>query len=80
MWSSTFLFIKVGLRDIPPFTFAWVRLAIAVVVLGTAASLTVSWRAIGRRALVDIAAAGVLLLGVNYALVTRARMATKIHR
>ena len=80
MWSSTFLFIKVGLRDIPPFTFAWVRLAIAVVVLGTAASLTASWRAIGRRAVVDIAATGVLLLGVNYALVTRARMATKIHR
>jgi drug/metabolite transporter (DMT)-like permease len=69
LWSSTFLFIKLGLRDIPPFTFAWIRLAIAAVVLGAVASMTVSRRAISRRALVDIAATGVLLLGVNYALV-----------
>ena len=40
LWSSTFLFIRVGLRDIPPFTFAWVRLAIAAVILGTVASLS----------------------------------------
>jgi drug/metabolite transporter (DMT)-like permease len=69
LWSSTFLFIRVGLRDIPPFTFAWVRLAIAAVILGAVASLGAGWRGIGRRALIDIAAAGVLLLGVNYALV-----------
>jgi drug/metabolite transporter (DMT)-like permease len=69
LWSSTFLFIRVGLRDIPPFTFAWVRLAIAAVILGAVASLSVGWRGIGRRALIDIAAAGLLLLGVNYALV-----------
>lgn len=69
LWSSTFLFIKAGLRDIPPFTFAWVRLAIAAIILGTVASVSTGWRGIGRRALADIAAAGVLLLGVNYALV-----------
>ena len=40
-----------------------------MLVLGTVASLTVSWRGVGRRALADIAATGVLLLGVNYALV-----------
>jgi drug/metabolite transporter (DMT)-like permease len=69
LWSSTFLFIKLGLREIPPFTFAWIRLAIAAVVLGAVASMTVSWRDVSRRALVDVAATGVLLLGVNYALV-----------
>ena len=69
LWSSTFLFIRVGLRDIPPFTFASVRLVIAALVLGAAASSTASWRAVSRRALADTAAAGVLLLGVNYALV-----------
>jgi drug/metabolite transporter (DMT)-like permease len=69
LWSSTFLFIKLGLRDIPPFTFASVRLAIAAIVLGTVASMTVSRRQISRRALVDLAATGVLLLGMNYALV-----------
>lgn len=69
LWSSTFLFIRIGLRDIPPFTFAWVRLAIATVILAAITSLSVGWRGIERRALVDIAAAGLLLLGVNYALV-----------
>jgi drug/metabolite transporter (DMT)-like permease len=34
LWSSTFFFITLGLRDIPPFTFAWVRLAIALLILG----------------------------------------------
>ncbi len=33
VWGSTWLFIKVGLRDIPPFTFAGVRFAIALLPL-----------------------------------------------
>jgi drug/metabolite transporter (DMT)-like permease len=33
VWGSTWLFIKVGLQDLPPFTFAGVRFAIALVPL-----------------------------------------------
>jgi drug/metabolite transporter (DMT)-like permease len=33
IWGSTWLFIKVGLQDLPPFTFAGVRFAVAVVPL-----------------------------------------------
>ena len=39
VWGSTWLFIKVGLEDLPPFTFVWIRFAIALVplVIGMAA-------------------------------------------
>ena len=30
LWSSTFLFIRVGVAEIRPFTLAWTRLAIAL--------------------------------------------------
>lgn len=69
LWSSTFLFIKLGLRDLPPFTFAWVRLAIALVVLTPLALGRGHWRDLSRRDVANIAVAGVLLLGVNYGLV-----------
>jgi drug/metabolite transporter (DMT)-like permease len=69
LWSSTFLFIKLGLQELPPFTFAWVRLAIALVVLGPVAIVQTRRHPLSRRQLVDIFAAGVLLLGVNYALI-----------
>jgi len=34
VWGSTWLFIKIGLEDIPPFTFAGIRFIVAFVVLG----------------------------------------------
>ena len=69
LWSTTFLFIRIGLRDVPSLTLAWMRLAIALTVLIPIASargdvLAQRWADVGR-----VAAAGVLLLGVNYALV-----------
>jgi drug/metabolite transporter (DMT)-like permease len=69
LWSSTFLFIKVGLQDIPPFTFAWLRLAIAVAILGPVALSRRRWASFGRRDVAHVAGTGVLLLGVNYGLV-----------
>jgi drug/metabolite transporter (DMT)-like permease len=33
IWGSTWLFIKVGLEDLPPFTFAALRFALAIVAL-----------------------------------------------
>jgi drug/metabolite transporter (DMT)-like permease len=68
LWSSTFLFIKLGLRDIPPFTFAWVRLAIAVAVLAPIAITRRGERRLSVRDVAHVCITGVLLLGLNYGL------------
>jgi drug/metabolite transporter (DMT)-like permease len=68
IWSSTWLAIKLGLRDLPPISFAAIRFIIAVVVL-----LAIS---IGRVRLIPrergdfklLAWTGVLMFCVNYAL------------
>jgi drug/metabolite transporter (DMT)-like permease len=69
LWSGTFLFVRIGLADIPPLTFAWLRLAIALVVLAPMTLHRGDWRSLSRRDLTNIAATGLLLLGVNYGLV-----------
>ena len=68
IWSTVWLFIKLGVRDVPPVTFAALRIAIAVAVL---VPITVAQRVPLPRRRQDwllIAGTGVLLLGVNYAL------------
>lgn len=68
IWSSTWLAIKLGLRDLPPISFVALRFVIAVVVL-----LAIS---IGRVPLLParrsdfklLAYTGVLMFAVNYAL------------
>jgi drug/metabolite transporter (DMT)-like permease len=69
IWSSVWLFIKLGLQDLPPISFAGLRLLIAVVIL-----LPVI--AVGKFPLPHkfsdfllIAVTGLLLLGLNYGLV-----------
>src|SRR3954452_6057984 len=68
IWSSVWLFIKIGLRDLPPITFAALRLVIAVAVLLP----ILAWRRVrlprDARDWYVLAVAGLLLLGVNYAL------------
>ena len=69
MWSSTFLFIRVGIGEVRPFTLAWTRLAIALAILAPIALVRGDLRTL--RAAADlrrVASAGLLLLGVNYAL------------
>lgn len=68
LWSSTFLFIKLGLSDIPPFTFASIRLAIAVAVLAPLAVVSGGVRTLIARDAALLALTGFLLLGVNYGL------------
>ena len=68
LWSSTFLFIKVGLADIPPFTFASLRLLIALGLLVPLSVRAGEWPRTARYDVAVVAAAGVLLLGINYAL------------
>ncbi|MFP5247059.1 MAG: EamA family transporter, partial [Thermoanaerobaculia bacterium] len=61
--------IKVGVRDLPPISFAGIRLVVALVVLAPVLAVRrdlvhqtlANWRL--------IASTGILLLGVNYALV-----------
>lgn len=68
VWSSTWLAIKIGLRDLPPISYAGIRFVVAIVVL-----LAVS---IGRARLlprsraeyVILAFTGVLMFSVNYGL------------
>src|SRR5256885_5835649 len=67
VWSSTWLAIKVGLRDLPPVSFVAIRFLIAIVVL-----LAVS---IGRARLlpkardyVVLGVTGILMFAVNYTL------------
>lgn len=68
VWSSTWLVIKIGLRDLPPISFVAIRFAVAI-----AALLAVS---LGRVALLPKRAAdyvvlgttGVLMFALNYAL------------
>ena len=68
VWSSTWLAIKVGLRDLPPISYVGIRFLIALIVL-----LAVS---IGRTHLLPkrgsdyavLAFTGLLMFAINYAL------------
>ena len=67
IWSTVWLFIKLGVSDLPPFTFAAYRLLIALLVL---VPITLALRIPLPRDPRDwrlIAGTGVLLLGANYA-------------
>lgn len=69
IWGSTWLFIKLGLADLPPITFAGVRFVIAFVIL---ASLVIARRARWPRTRAEwtlIAVSGALQFGLNYGLV-----------
>jgi drug/metabolite transporter (DMT)-like permease len=33
IWSSVWLFIKIGVNELPPISFAWMRLVIALAIL-----------------------------------------------
>jgi drug/metabolite transporter (DMT)-like permease len=62
------LFIKLGLRDLPPVSFAAIRLVVALSVLLPAVIARRVKFPRGARDLSLIAATGLLLLGLNYAL------------
>jgi drug/metabolite transporter (DMT)-like permease len=68
IWSSTWLAIKVGLRDLPPISFVALRFAIAVVVLLAISVGRVRLLPLRRSDLKLLAYTGVLMFAVNYAL------------
>jgi drug/metabolite transporter (DMT)-like permease len=68
LWSAGWLFLKIGLSDLPPITFAALRLTLAFFVLGAIVTMRNEWRVLRGGDLPVIAVSGLLLLGVNYAL------------
>jgi drug/metabolite transporter (DMT)-like permease len=68
IWSSVWLCIKVGVRDMPPATFASARLVIALIVLLAVMALRRMPLPRHPRDWLLIGGTGLLLLGLNYAL------------
>ena len=66
VWGSTWLVIKIGLRDLPPLTFAGLRMGLACLLLAPFA-LAARWT-LSRREVVYVAIAGFLQIGLSYAL------------
>ncbi len=69
IWGSTWLFIKVGLEDLPPFSFAGVRFVIASGLLLTLAFIRRTPLPRDRRDWLHLAVTGVLAFTINYGLV-----------
>jgi len=69
IWGSTWLFIKIGLTDLPPFTFAGIRFVIAALILASLVTIRrVRWPRT-RRDWSLIAIVGLLQFSLNYGLV-----------
>jgi drug/metabolite transporter (DMT)-like permease len=68
VWSSTWLAIKVGLRDLPPISFVAIRFAIAVAALVAVSIGRVRLLPMRRSDYTLLAFTGLLMFGVNYPL------------
>lgn len=68
IWGSTWLFIKLGLEDLPPFTFAGIRFVIAVIILSIIVFLRRQPLPRSLRDWVLIAGTGFLAFSINYGL------------
>jgi drug/metabolite transporter (DMT)-like permease len=69
IWGSTWLFIKLGLADLPPLTFAGIRFVIACVILLFIIRLRHIQIPRMRHDWILLAIAGILSFGFNYGLV-----------
>src|ERR1043166_3891320 len=68
VWSSTWLAIKVGLRDLPPISYAGIRFLIAIVVLFAVSLGRVRLLPLNAGDCVILAITGFLMFAVNYGL------------
>jgi drug/metabolite transporter (DMT)-like permease len=68
IWGSTWLFIKLGLQDLPPFTFAGVRFVVAACVLIAVIAVRRVPLPRARRDWALIGLTGVMAFSVNYGL------------
>lgn len=69
IWGSTWLFIKLGLQDLPPFTFAGIRFVIASLILGAVVALRRRPLPRGRGEWGLIILTGILSFTINYGVV-----------
>jgi len=72
LWGSTWLFIKLGLRDLPPLRFAALRMTLAALLLLPFAMRAGLLRS-GRAAALRVGAIGLIQIGVPYALLFAAQ-------
>jgi drug/metabolite transporter (DMT)-like permease len=68
IWGSTWLFIKLGLDDLPPFTFAGIRFVIAAIILLIIIIIRGRPLPRSRRDWALIAGTGILAFAINYGL------------
>ena len=68
VWSSTWLVIKIGLRDLPPISFVAIRFLIAIAVLLAVSIGRVRLLPLRRKDYVLLAFTGILMFAVNYTL------------
>jgi drug/metabolite transporter (DMT)-like permease len=69
IWGSTWLFIKLGLADLPPITFAGIRFVIACTILFFVIRIRDIPLPRARRDWILLAISGILSFGLNYGLV-----------
>ena len=69
IWGSTWLFIKLGLADLPPITFAGIRFVIACTILFSLIRIRRIQLPRARRDWLLLAVSGILSFGFNYGLV-----------
>jgi len=69
IWGSTWLFIKLGLADLPPLTFAGIRFVIALAILFIWIRIRHLPLPKARANWILLAATGILSFGLNYGLV-----------
>src|ERR1044072_9126046 len=69
IWGSTWVFIKLGLADLPPLTFAGIRFVIACAILFTIIPLPRIQVPQARSVWSLVAITGILSFGFNYGLV-----------
>src|SRR5881296_1331436 len=68
VWSSTWLAIKVGLRDLPPVSFVAIRFLIAIAVLIAVSIGRTRLLPLRRNEYAVLAVTGILMFAVNYTL------------
>src|SRR5688572_28420575 len=68
IWGSTWLFIKLGLEDLPPFTFAGIRFVIACAILFAWIRIRRLQFPTARADWILLAVTGILSFGLNYGL------------
>ncbi|MET0648544.1 MAG: EamA family transporter [Pyrinomonadaceae bacterium] len=68
IWGSTWMFIKLGLRDLPPLSFAAARFLLATAILAAVVAARRARLPKGRAEWMLLAQTGVLAFGLNYGL------------